>query len=45
MTRNQFDIIHKALGYALRMGYTTPRDYDSAMAALLKEHPEFKDVL
>jgi len=44
MTEKQFKIIHEALGYALRMGYTTPRDYDSAMDALLKEHPEFRKV-
>jgi len=45
MNEKQFKIIHEALGYALRMGYTTHRDYDSAMGALLKEHPEFKRLL
>jgi hypothetical protein len=42
MTQKQFDIIHEALGYALRRGYIKPEDYDLAIAALCKEHPELE---
>jgi hypothetical protein len=40
MTQREFDIIHKALGYALRNSFITPREYDVAMNVFHKEHPE-----
>ena len=44
MTQKEFDIIHNALGYALKNNIVKPNEYDLAMRCIFKEYPDFRFV-